>query len=80
MSVVKNCEPLLLAEYASRMNIIKESVFQWWVPHILSQKKRLLNKIKTIYHKNDLKFGIRVPKSIIEALALDKANNNKLWE
>jgi len=80
MNIVKNCEPLLLAEYASRMNIIQESVFQWWVPHILSQKKRLLNKIKTIYHKNDLKFGIRVPKSIIEALALDKANNNKLWE
>jgi len=80
MNIVKNCEPLLLAEYASRMNIIQESVFQWWVPHILSQKKRLLHKIKTIYHKNDLKFGIRVPKSIIEALALDKANNNKLWE
>ena len=73
-------EPLLLAEYTSRMNIIQESIFQWWVPHVLSQKERLLNKVKTIYHKNDLKFGIRVPKSIIEALALDKANNNKLWE
>ena len=80
MNLLKNCEPLLLAEYASRMNIANESVFQWWVPHVLSKKSRLLNKIKAVYHKNDLKFGIRVPKSIEEALALDKANGNHLWE
>jgi len=61
LNIMKNCEPLLLAESASRMNITNESIFHWWVPHVLAKKTRLLNKVQAVYHKNDLKFGIKVP-------------------
>ena len=75
-----NCEPFFLEEYASHMNITNESVFRWWVPHVLAKKTCLLNKVQAVYHKNDLKFGIKVPTTIEEALVLDKANQNHLWE
>ena len=79
MNLFKNSQPLLLAEYAKRMGIHNEPVFNWWVPHVLKKKARLVSKLKTIYHKNNLKFGIVVPRTIKEALALDRANNNHFW-
>ena len=79
MNVIKNCEPLLLAEYAERMNISHEPVFNWWVKYTLKKKPRLLSKLQTAYHKNNLKFGLEVPKNYKDALAIDARNNNHFW-
>ena len=35
--------------------------------------------MKAIYHKNNLKFGLVVPRSIQEAIKIDTANNNTFW-
>ena len=48
-------------------------------------KKRLriisrVNKINARYLKKKHKFGIEVPKSVVQAYALDKKNVNTLWE
>ena len=44
------------------------------------KKNPVLNKVQAVYHKNNLKFGITVPKSIENVLALDKADHNHSWE
>jgi hypothetical protein len=59
-----------------------EPAFDWWVPHVL--KKRdwiilLVRKRTTRYLKRTHKFGIEVPKTVKEALALDRKNGNTLW-
>ena len=79
MGLLKNAEPIMLAEYAKSMQIHLEPAFRWWVPHTLKKKSRFVSKVKAILHKNNLKFGIEVPRNIKHALQLDKANGNSLW-
>ena len=80
LNVFKNSQPLILANYAKTMKIHDEPAFLWWVPHVLRKASRLLSKVKTLYHKNNLKFGIEVPKSIRDAILLDKENGNTFWQ
>jgi Reverse transcriptase (RNA-dependent DNA polymerase) len=56
-----------------------EPAFQWWVKDVLRRKDRILGKLKTKYWTRTHKFGIEVPKTVLEALQMDKANGNHLW-
>ena len=80
LNVMKNSQPLILAQYAKTMKIDTEPAFLWWVPHVLRKSSRLLSKVKTLFHKNNLKFGIEVPKSVKDALRLDNENGNTFWK
>ena len=79
LRLLKNSEPLLLAEYAKTMEIHNEPAFRWWVPHVLRRRSRLVSKVKSLYHKNNMRFGIIVPTSIKEALRLDAINGSTHW-
>ena len=80
MGLLKNAEPLMLAEYAKVMKLHLEPAFRWWVPHTLKKKSRFLSKVKALLHKNSLKFGVVVPRTIKHALQLDAENGNTLWK
>ncbi len=59
-----------------------EPAFNWWVPHLLKKRDRIISlvcKQTTRYLKRTHKFGIEVPKTVKEALALDCKNGNTLW-
>ena len=58
LNVLKNSQPLLLAEYCKTMKIYNKPAFNWWVAHTLWRKSRLLSKLKAIYHKTNLKSGL----------------------
>lgn len=47
--------------------------------HTLRQSKRFIASITTRYAKRTHKFGIQVPSSTKEALAIDKATNTTFW-
>ena len=53
--------------------------FKWWVRDVLRRRNRTIAKVKAKYWRTTHKFGIRVPKSVDEALAIDKENRNTLW-
>jgi hypothetical protein len=56
--------------------------FNWWVPHVLKKHDRIISldcKWTTCYLKRTHKFGIEVPKTVKEALALDHKNGYSLW-
>ncbi len=60
-----------------------EPAFNWWVPHVLKKHDRIISlvrKLTTCYLKRTHKYGIEVPKTVKEALALDRKNGNTLWE
>jgi hypothetical protein len=79
---LKESHPLETAEYAVTQGIDHEPTFNWWVPHVLKKRDRMISlvrKLTTRYLKRTHKFGIEVPKTVKEALALDCKNGNTLW-
>ncbi len=51
-------------------------------PHVLKNRDRIISLVRkqtTRYLKRTHKFGIEVPKTVKEALALDRKNGNTLW-
>jgi hypothetical protein len=82
LSDLKESHPIETAEYAVTRKIDHEPAFNWWVQHFLKKRDRIISLVKrrnTRYLKRTHKFGIEVPKTVPEALALDKKNGNTLW-
>ncbi len=76
---LKESHPLETTEYAMTQGIDHEPAFNWWVPHILKKRDRIISLVQkrtTLYLKRTHKFGIEVPKTLKEALALDHKNGN----
>jgi hypothetical protein len=76
---LKESNPIQVAEYAQQRNLLHEPAFAWWAKEVLRRRKRIIQKVKTRYWQRTHKFGIRLPKSIEEAIALDSENGNTLW-
>jgi hypothetical protein len=76
---VKNSFPVQLAEYASYNQLQDKPGFSWWVKYSLRKRERIMSSIHTRYAKRTHKFGIQVPMTVAEALAIDKATNTTFW-
>jgi hypothetical protein len=79
LKVVKESNPIELADYAVNNKIDNEPAFKWWVPYTLRKRERIVKKVKAKYWRTTHKFGIRLPKNVEEALRIDAENNNTLW-
>ena len=79
LSILKNSIPDLVAEYAKNSKLVKEPAFQWWVPHVLRKKSRIISKVLARFHKSNRKFGIAIPRNYDEAILFDTANGNHFW-
>ncbi|KAI2509503.1 Reverse transcriptase (RNA-dependent DNA polymerase) [Fragilaria crotonensis] len=69
---LKDAYPVQVAEYAV------EPVFNWWVHTVLRKPNRIVAKVKR-YWQMTHKFGIRVPKTVEEALTIDEETGTYLW-
>lgn len=67
-------------EYAINNKIEDKPAFAWWVTYILKKRKAIVSKIKSKYWQRTHKYGIRVPKSVDEALRRDQDNGNDYWK
>jgi hypothetical protein len=79
---LKESHPIETAKYAKILGIDHEPAFNWWVPHVLKKRDRiisLMRKRNPRYLKRTYKFGIELPKIVKEALELDKKNGNTFW-
>ncbi len=59
-----------------------EPAFNWWVPHVWKKHDQMISLVylrTTHYLKRTHKFGIEIPKTVNEVLALDHKNANTLW-
>ena len=79
MKEVKASYPIELAEYAVANKIADMPTYRWWVPFTLRKRNRIISKAKTKYWRTTHKFGIRIPKTVEEALEWDRDNGNTLW-
>jgi hypothetical protein len=79
LSDIKNSYPIQLAEYAIANNLQNEPAFVWWIKPTLKRKKAFIKTTRARYAKRSHKFGIRVPQTVEEAIAIDKATNTTFW-
>jgi hypothetical protein len=76
---VKNSYPVQLAEYSIQRRIAGEPAFAWWVKHVLSERNRIIGKLKAKYWVRTHKFGVKINKSVEEAKRIDDENGDTLW-
>ena len=79
-----------LAMYAVKCEIDHEPAFNWWVRPVLKRRARIVASVKGRaklardqskgYNKRTSQFGIQVPRTLAEAVKLDEANGNTLWQ
>jgi hypothetical protein len=76
---LKEGNPVEVAEYAINNGIDDKPAFAWWVPITIRKRNRIISKLKSRYWMTTHKFGIRVPKSVEEALQIDQATGTDFW-
>jgi hypothetical protein len=76
---MKNSYLVQVADYAVTNCIDNEPAFAWWVPTILKKQTWILSKVKAKYWQRTHKFGICIPKTIMQAQQIDKENGDTLW-
>ena len=76
---IKDSYPVQIAEYAVANRIADEPAFKWWVHNVLRKRNRIVAKMKSRYLRTTHKFGIKVPKTVQEALAIDEETGTDFW-
>jgi hypothetical protein len=76
---LKESHPVQVAEYALTNKIVEEPAFAWWVKKVLRKRDRIIRKVKSRYWQRTHKYGVLVPKSVDEALRLDRDSGTDLW-
>ena len=76
---MKHSYPVRVAEYAMSNRIADEPAFSWWVHNTVKRRDRIIAKLASNYWQRTHKYGIRIPKTVQEAIAIDKENGDTLW-
>jgi len=76
---LKESNPVELAEYAVANKIAEEPAFAWWVRHTLRKRDRIIKKAKTKYWAKSHKFGLELPKTVAQALQVDRDTGTDFW-
>ena len=76
---LKEGNPIQVAEFAVANGIANEPAFAWWIKDVLKKRERMLSAVKTRYLKRTHKFGIQMPKTVQEALEIDRETGTDFW-
>ena len=68
---VKDSYPVQLADYAIENRLDKLPAFACWVPYVIRKRDRIIKKLKSKYWSKTHKYGIRIPKTVAEAIEID---------
>ena len=76
---IKESYPVQVAEYAISSRISEEPAFALWSSSVLKKCNRIIAKTKSKYWLRMHKFGIKIPKSVLQARQIDAKCANTLW-
>jgi hypothetical protein len=79
LKVLKESNPVHIAEYATARGISNEPAFAWWVPYTLRKRDVNVSAVNSRLCRTNHKYGIELPTTVWEALAIDHKNGNTLW-
>jgi hypothetical protein len=69
---LKESYPVQVTEYAVTNKIAEQPAFAWWLPYIHRKRERIIQKVKTWYWKCTHKYRVELPKSVKQALVIDR--------
>jgi len=76
---MKHWFPIETAEYALTAGISDEPAYAWWVPYTLKKRDRIVKAQATRYARTTHKFGIELPRTVEQALELDRRSGTRHW-
>ena len=79
LKIMKESNPVEVAEFAVARNIDSESAYRWWVPYTLRKRDRIIAGANARVARITHKYGVEIPRNVNEALKLDKQNGNSHW-
>ena len=79
LSILKESNPVEVAEYAKIIDIIDDPSFVPWIPYILKKRDYIISKINIQVKKVNHKYGLKVPKDYADAVRIDNDNKNTYW-
>ena len=80
LKVLKESNPVEVAEYVSSRKLAGEAAFAWWVPYTLRKRDRIISAVNSRVRKANQKYGIAIPNSVEDAIRMDKGNGNSFWQ
>ena len=78
LQALKDAYPVQIAEYAVANKIANEPAFNWRVHTVLRKRNLIVAKVKR-YWQTTHKFGIRIPKTVEEAIMIDEETGTDFW-
>ena len=79
LKLLKESNPLEVAEFATARGIAEEPAFSWWIPYTLRKRDRIISAVNKRIKRVSHKYGVEVPTSIEHSYRIDKTNGNHLW-
>jgi hypothetical protein len=80
LSDLKEAYSVQTAEYAIANKLEDQPAFAWWVGPTLRRRDRIIvSATNKRYHKRIHKFGIELPKTVKEALEIDRRTGTTYW-
>ena len=69
---LKEYNPLEIAEYAISDKLEKETVFAWWVPHVIKKRNNIISTVASRVQIKNMKYGMKISTSITDAYDIDR--------
>jgi hypothetical protein len=76
LKLLKESNPIQVAEYATSRNIAEEPAFAWWVPYVLRKRDAIVKAVNSHVCRTSHKNGIELPTSVKHAIDIDCKNKN----
>ena len=80
MTILKESNPVDVADFAFARNLQDEPAFAWWVHHVIKKRDAIVSAVSNRVRQTTHKYGIEVPRSVAEAKDIDARNNNRYWQ
>ena len=80
LRIMKENYPLQVADYSVDNGISEQPAFAWWVPYTRRKRWAILSAVKASVKSTTVKYGIKRPQSLKQALELDRENGNTMWQ
>ena len=72
LKLLKESNPVQVAEYVTACNIADEPAFAWWVPYVLRKRDVIISAVNSRVRRTSHKYGIEVPTSLKHTIEIDQ--------
>ncbi len=83
LKILKESNPVQVAEYVVARNIADEPAFAWWIHYVLWKRDVIVSKFNARVRQTMHKYGIEMQapgkNTIANAIELDRQNGNTFW-